>query len=226
MTAGDPGASTGPGAPQTGHRRLEPTAPTLDAQSLKALTHPLRQEIIRYLTDHEEATSTTLAKELGESTGQTSYHLRQLAKHGVITEIPGRGTGRERWWKMVGFSTTPEAVPELSREPAFQVMAQQSIATRTLGLQDLLQRIREEPPEWVKASVMSMVSAQMTAEETMALVTELGEVVERHTDAAQEKRAAGDTAGRRRIRAHIDVFPLRRDLTEDPGEAEAGTQPQ
>lgn len=208
-------------------RRSEPLAPTLDAQSLKALTHPLRQEIIRYLTDHEEATSTTLAKELGESTGQTSYHLRQLARHGVITEIEGRGTGRERWWRMVGFSTTPESVPSLARDPSFQIMAHQSIANRALGLQDLLERISDEPTVWAQATRMSMLSAHLTVEEMAAMSEELTAVAERHIDAARDKRAAGETDGRRRVRAHIDVFPLRREPGDDPGgTAETGTEPQ
>ncbi|HVT71372.1 MAG TPA: ArsR family transcriptional regulator, partial [Trebonia sp.] len=36
---------------------------------------------------------------LGESTGLTSHHLRQLAKHGFIEEVPELGRGRERWWR-------------------------------------------------------------------------------------------------------------------------------
>lgn len=208
-----PGTTSGARAAGTGatERNSAPPAPTLDAHGLKALTHPLRQQIIRYLTDHEEATSTTLAKHLGESTGQTSYHLRQLARHGVIVEVEGRGIGRERWWKMIGFNTTPESVPSLAGDPSFQVMAQQSIANRALGLQDLLERISEEPPEWAKASRMSMISTQMTVEEMQAMAEELIEVADRHVGAARQRVEDGHTEGRRRVRTHIDIFPLRRE---------------
>lgn len=69
-----------------------------DPSALKALAHPLRQKILRLLRAGP-ATSTSLAEALGENTGSTSYHLRQLAAHGFVEDVPGRGTGRERWWQ-------------------------------------------------------------------------------------------------------------------------------
>jgi len=70
-----------------------------DAKRWKALSHPLRQEMLRHLNSSGPATSTTLAKALGESTGTTSYHLRVLADAGVIEEVPEQANGRERWWR-------------------------------------------------------------------------------------------------------------------------------
>jgi DNA-binding transcriptional ArsR family regulator len=70
-----------------------------DPAALKALAHPLRQRILRQLDREGPATSTTLAKALGENTGATSYHLRQLAEHGFVDEVPDRGRSRERWWQ-------------------------------------------------------------------------------------------------------------------------------
>ena len=65
------------------------------------MSHPLRREMLRHLSEHGAATSTTLAGALGESTGTTSYHLRVLADAGVIEEVPGRAHGRERWWRTI-----------------------------------------------------------------------------------------------------------------------------
>src|ERR1700756_3711889 len=62
-------------------RRLE-----LDAAALKAMAHPLRVQILRVLELHDEVSVTGLAKELGETTGAISYHLRQLARHGFVEE--------------------------------------------------------------------------------------------------------------------------------------------
>jgi DNA-binding transcriptional ArsR family regulator len=45
------------------------------------------------------ATATTLARALGESTGATSYHLRELEKAGLVEDDTSQGRGRERWWK-------------------------------------------------------------------------------------------------------------------------------
>ncbi|MEV4570503.1 helix-turn-helix domain-containing protein [Nonomuraea sp. NPDC049419] len=90
-----------------------------DPGAHKALGHPLRQRILRHLGIHGPATSTTLAKALGENTGTLSYHLRQLEQHGFIEEIPERSAGRERWWRQVGADLRwPSAheVPEESQQ--------------------------------------------------------------------------------------------------------------
>jgi len=74
------------------------TGPDLKA-FYKALSNPVRRDILSYLGQHTEANSTSVAKALGESTGTTSYHLRKLAELELIAEIEERSTGRERWWK-------------------------------------------------------------------------------------------------------------------------------
>src|SRR5690625_2587653 len=70
--------------------------------ALRALAHPLRVEIYDLLSQYGPQTSSSLAEKTGESSGSTSYHLRALAKHGLIRDIFGKGTGRERWWERVG----------------------------------------------------------------------------------------------------------------------------
>src|SRR3954454_19997654 len=87
------------------HRRME-----LDAASLKALAHPLRVQIMRALDLREQMSVTSLAAELGETTGGGSYHLRQLARHGrvekgdagAVEEPEGRPAvgRRRRMWRM------------------------------------------------------------------------------------------------------------------------------
>lgn len=81
----------------------DPVVPSVAA--FKALAHPLRMHMFHRL-EKGPATATMLAEELNESTGSTSYHLRQLARHGLIEQDPDRGTARERWWKVVGGGMT------------------------------------------------------------------------------------------------------------------------
>ena len=45
------------------------------------------------------STASHLARAIGESTGSTSYHLRVLARAGILEEETERGNGRERWWR-------------------------------------------------------------------------------------------------------------------------------
>jgi DNA-binding MarR family transcriptional regulator len=54
--------------------------------------------LLDFLTEGP-ATSSILARRLGESSGATSYHLRALERSGWVEEDVSRGRGRERWWR-------------------------------------------------------------------------------------------------------------------------------
>jgi DNA-binding transcriptional ArsR family regulator len=62
------------------------------------ISNPLRFRIFELLRT-EPATASHLARALGESSGTVSYHLRMLARQGLIEEDAERGTRRERWWR-------------------------------------------------------------------------------------------------------------------------------
>lgn len=180
-----------------------------DVRALKAFAHPLRMQIFEYLSDHSAATSATLARELGESTGQTSYHLRQLAKFGFVREVEGKGTARERWWKHVGMTIASEDAQELARQsPLVQTIAQRNAAERAERVQEFHSRIPHEEPEWVDAAAMSTHSAMLTPSEAKALRTELWDAVKSHLESAAERRETDPQTARRWSRVHIDLFPL------------------
>lgn len=79
---------------------------------MRALAHPLRLRILESLAD-APATASMLARELGESSGATSYHLRALASAGIIIEDLERRKGRERWWQR-----DPDRIGLISSAPA------------------------------------------------------------------------------------------------------------
>src|ERR687887_279452 len=72
-----------------------------DLETVRALAHPRRLRIYHFLQVNGPATSARLARELGLNTGATSYHLRELADHGFVEEVPEQAHGRERWWRAV-----------------------------------------------------------------------------------------------------------------------------
>ena len=78
---------------------LEPQARVTDVRALRALAHPLRNRLLGLLRLHGPSTATRLGQVVGESSGSTSYHLRQLAHYGFVEDASGLGTGRERWWR-------------------------------------------------------------------------------------------------------------------------------
>ncbi|MFJ4512977.1 ArsR/SmtB family transcription factor [Streptomyces sp. NPDC088816] len=101
------------------------TGPDLKA-FYKALSNPVRRDILSYLGEHGEANSTSVAKALGESTGTTSYHLRKLADLKLIAEVEERSSGRERWWRslMTDIFTPPGLeMTDDEREAALKIGA-------------------------------------------------------------------------------------------------------
>ncbi|MEU6996024.1 helix-turn-helix domain-containing protein [Streptomyces sp. NPDC046465] len=91
----------------------------------KALSNPVRRDILSYLGEHGEANSTSVARALGESTGTTSYHLRKLADLKLIAEIEERSTGRERWWKSL--------MTDIFTPPGLEMTADEREAAVKLG---------------------------------------------------------------------------------------------
>src|SRR4051794_8221064 len=76
-----------------------------DPQVMRALAHPARIEIVEHLSDTgQPVTATECAALVGLSPSATSYHLRELAKYGLVEQAPSRGDGRERLWRGTGTS--------------------------------------------------------------------------------------------------------------------------
>ncbi|MFD6426090.1 winged helix-turn-helix domain-containing protein [Streptomyces sp. NPDC060198] len=61
--------------------------------------HPLRLALLDLLAEAGTVTSTEAASRLGQSSGLCSFHLRQLARHGLIEEVPD-SRGRARPWRL------------------------------------------------------------------------------------------------------------------------------
>ena len=72
-----------------------------DIEALKALAHPLRQQMLTRLQQQGPATSADMATEFNVDRGAASYHLRQLARFGFVEEDTERSAGRRRYWRAV-----------------------------------------------------------------------------------------------------------------------------
>lgn len=88
-----------------------------DPTALRALSHPLRLRMLGLLRAEGPSTASRLAQRLGLNSGATSYHLRNLARHGFVVEADERGDARDRWWRAAHQST--RADPD-SPDPALR----------------------------------------------------------------------------------------------------------
>ena len=151
-----------------------------DAGSLRGLAHPLRLKMLTMLREDGPATATLLAERLRQSTGVTSYHLRQLAQHGFVVEDPERGAGRERWWKAAHWGTL------LAGEVVRQAPVEAEVYMRAVAAlyADRMEHWLSEWPalgdEWEDGATLSDMRFRLTPAEAAALKRELSEVIERY----------------------------------------------
>lgn len=156
--------------------------PELGPEQFKALTHPLRVAMLKALRADGPATATALGKRLGESSGATSYHLRQLEKHGFVEEDPERGDGRDRWWRasFAGHSVEPARYlddPEASVIVGeYQRAVVDSYAERARGFV-AEQNHGEWSPEWVAAANLSDYSLRLTPAQLLRLNAKVADLI-------------------------------------------------
>jgi predicted ArsR family transcriptional regulator len=84
-----------------------------DPRALRAVAHPLRLKLVGLLRREGPLTATRAGELLGESPASCSFHLRQLAKYGLVEEAGG-GRGRERPWRATALFTS---WPNVARDP-------------------------------------------------------------------------------------------------------------
>ncbi|MBF4576713.1 helix-turn-helix transcriptional regulator [Frondihabitans sp. VKM Ac-2883] len=179
----------------------------LDISALKALAHPLRIEIYQMLGRLGSATASGLAGRLGESSGATSYHLRQLARHELVREIDDKGSGRERWWQVNpgGISLSTRSYEDEAGRASARMVSRQWDRTRAALLDELSDQQDALPQEWYDAISMNTANVSATAEQ----LTEIG----RAWEVFEERwitplRTQGAVEGAVRAQVHFNAFPL------------------
>ncbi|HST67597.1 MAG TPA: helix-turn-helix domain-containing protein [Mycobacteriales bacterium] len=175
----------------------------LDARGLKALAHPLRVRMLGTLRSDGPATATQLAQRLGESTGTTSWHLRQLAEHGFIEEDPERGTKRDRWWRartrytqldVADFAQQPELLGTLG------VYLQSVLEQHFRRASDFIEHGDRWLPDWQEAANFSDWTLRLDPAGLEALNAEMAAVIERY-------RRVEPTAAAEAVQIQLHAFP-------------------
>jgi predicted ArsR family transcriptional regulator len=172
-----------------------------DPRALRAVAHPTRLALVGLLRQQGPLTATGAGELLGESPASCSFHLRQLAKYGLVEEAGG-GRGRERPWRATASSTSwPNVASDPELAAAADLLSAVVVERLFEQVMQWLDAKPADPPEWQQAAEFGDSMLLLSSDELAALVRELRSLVERYAD-----RPA--SAERRRVVAMHFAFPL------------------
>ena len=187
-----------------------------DPRALRAVAHPTRLKLLGELRRVGPLTATQAGERIDESPAGCSFHLRLLAKYGLVEEAGG-GRGRARPWR-----ATSMGHEWASRGPSGEPDEASDLLTRVVverWFEEALQWVERratETEEWAEATVLEDRLLYLTPQELLELSHRVGELLEPY---ARRVTDPGSRPGGARAATFIQLgFPI-----EDEGPAhEAG----
>jgi DNA-binding transcriptional ArsR family regulator len=189
----EPVPEPGPGQGDDAGER-PPSLELRDARSLRALAHPTRLKLVGLLRLEGPMTATQAARELGETPQRCTFHLGQLAKHGLVEEAGG-GHGRERPWRATASSTSwPNVASGPEAAVAAQMLEAVVVEQHFESVMAYIDGKDEIPEEWQEAAQLNDAALYLTAEELAELGRQVWDLLEpyagRLEDPAQRPEGA------------------------------------
>jgi predicted ArsR family transcriptional regulator len=149
-----------------------------DPRALRAVAHPTRLKLLSELRRVGPLTATQAGERIGESPAACSFHLRLLAKYGLVEEAGG-GRGRARPWRATAMghewaSRGPSGEPDEASDLLTRVVVERWFE-EALGW---IERRAEETEEWAEAAVFDDRLLYLTPAELEDLNRRVAELVE------------------------------------------------
>jgi hypothetical protein len=174
--------------------------------------------IVDLLQAREIATATDCAAVLEESVQSCAYHLRTLARWGIVEEVAPRD-GRERPWRLrvSGVSVPKLQVASPQFRAAWRALRGRIVSRDIDLLREFLAGDEEFRPEQHEASTVRNRTLYATPEELQALADEVSSLLARYIREDKSERPPGSE----RVHAVFWLIP-RKDEKPRPGEQAAG----
>jgi DNA-binding transcriptional ArsR family regulator len=163
-------------------KAMESKVRLTDPRALRAYAHPTRMALVGLLRREGPFTATRAAELTGESVASCSYHLRILAKYGLVEEAPS-GRGRKKPWRATAEFTN---WPGYSEDPAVASAAEAltvAVAEHYVQRMSRAMETRDAlPREWQEAERFADTSLYVTPDELTALGEEIDALLARYAD--------------------------------------------
>jgi DNA-binding transcriptional ArsR family regulator len=177
-----------------------------DPKALEALAHPVRLDLLTYLASEGPATASVCARAVGDDPSNCSYHLRALARHGLVERVES-SDGRERPWRttITGFRTADDGLDPASEQArgSGELMAAGLALDQRLA-RDYLARRDQVDPEWREVDQYNTYTLAIAPAELRELADKLDELI-RPLIAATRQDAPADAEI-----VHLNVYAFPR----------------
>jgi DNA-binding transcriptional ArsR family regulator len=184
------------------------TTTITDPRTMRAMAHPARIEIMEHLSSTGSAvTATEMAELVGLSPSATSYHLRELAKYGLVEQAPSRGDARERVWRSTSASWNVDAGSNTAPDvrAAEQALLDVYLTRDYARIRDWLARVHTEPASWRDASSVADMMLLLTVDELRSLNADIRALLDKYS---RRTRLADAPEDARTVAATFALFPV------------------
>jgi DNA-binding transcriptional ArsR family regulator len=156
-----------------------------DPRILRAIAHPTRNRILAELHASGPIRAADIARMLDVPANQASFHLRQLAKYGLIEEAPEQARDkRDRVWRLAATDginfRTQDMLDQPGGQAAWEVFRRNAVAWGHF----LVDRALTGPDHDNRRS-LSDSALRLTRDEAGELMEELGAVLQRWRERTQ-----------------------------------------
>ena len=174
-----------------------------DPEVLEALAHPVRLDLLSYLMSDGPASASECARAVGDTPSNCSYHLRTLARHGLVEPAPSADR-RQRPWRatITGFTFAPDADPSTPEGRATAAVMAASLALQQRLLRDYLSHRDAVPAAWREVDLASNYTLRITPDELRVLGEQLDALIRPLIAAGREA-----TPGSALVELDLFAFP-------------------
>ena len=180
-----------------------------DVRVLAALAHPVRFQLLGYLLELGPRTATECAAVVEATPSACSYHLRHLARFGLVERADGEDAtdGRERRWQAsaTGFrlGVGPPSADSPAEHAARRSLAVAGVDENARLAREYLATAEVLPAEWQDAAGFAAYGLRVTPEELAAIGAALDEVLRPYVGATREDVPDGARA----VHVTVQAFP-------------------
>jgi DNA-binding transcriptional ArsR family regulator len=185
--------------------RPEDRRQVTDARALRALAHPLRLALLNHLMAFGAQTASQCAEVVGSTPSNCSYHLRSLARFGLVESVDPVD-GRERPWRSTAtglqFGRSDDPDLTFGVESVERMLVEKQIDDEAALTRRAVAQRDDMPGEWRGATMLSGYSLRMTPAELRDLGERLDALIRPYIGLTRDDAPEGSDV----VALHLNAY--------------------